>query len=76
MVPVNGSSGATAMEMLVVASAVKCVLDAKRMTLAICKTGEMLTVQEMASFQLIVAKVDDEIVDVWNDSCRTPAWAW
>lgn len=76
MVLVNGSGATTAMEMFIVARAVKHILDAKGMELAICKTGEMLTVQETAGFQLIVAKVDDEIIDLWNDSCKTPAWAW
>ena len=76
MVLVNGSGATTMMEQLIVARAVKHILDARGMTLSICKTGEMLTVQETAGFQLIVAKVDDEIIDLWNDSCKTPAWAW
>ncbi len=76
MVLVNGSGATTPMEMFIVARAVKKFLDAKGITLSICKTGEMLTVQETAGFQLVVAKVDDEIIDLWNDSCKTPAWAW
>lgn len=76
MVLVNGSGATTSMEMLIVARAAKKILDAKGMELAICKTGEMLTVQETAGFQLIVANVDDEIIELWNDSCKTPTWAW
>ncbi|MDO4550850.1 MAG: dihydroxyacetone kinase subunit DhaK [Planctomycetia bacterium] len=76
MVLVNGSGAATPMELLIVARAAKKFLDGKNMELAICKTGEMLTVQETAGFQLIVAKVDDEIIDLWNQPCKTPAWSW
>ncbi|MDO4576404.1 MAG: dihydroxyacetone kinase subunit DhaK [Planctomycetia bacterium] len=73
---VNGSGATTMMEMLVVARAAKKFFDAKGIELAACKAGEMLTVQETAGFQLLLAKVDDEILSLWNDPCRTPAWCW
>ena len=34
--------------------------------------GEYLTVQEMAGFQMIVAKMDDELLQWWDAPCDTP----
>ena len=34
--------------------------------------GEVLTVQEMAGFQLFIARMDDELLKYWNAPCRTP----
>ncbi|MDO4569935.1 MAG: dihydroxyacetone kinase subunit DhaK [Planctomycetia bacterium] len=73
---VNGSGATTLMEMYIVARAAKNFLKSKGIELAVCKVGEILTVQETAGFQFLLAKVDDEILDLWNDSCATPAWRW
>jgi len=34
--------------------------------------GEFLTLQEMAGFQMFVAKMDDELPQLWDASCDTP----
>jgi dihydroxyacetone kinase-like protein len=34
--------------------------------------GEYLTVQEMAGFQMMVAKLDDELIQLWDAPCDTP----
>jgi len=73
---VNGSGATTMMEMLIVARAAKKFFDARGIELAVCKAGEYLTVQETAGFQFLLAKVDDEILDLWNDPCETFAWNW
>ena len=73
---VNGSGATTMMEMLIVARAAKKFFDARGIELAVCKAGEFLTVQETAGFQFLLAKVDDEILDLWNDPCETFAWNW
>lgn len=73
---VNGSGATTMMEMLIVARAAKKFFDARGIDLAVCKAGEFLTVQETAGFQFLLAKVDDEILDLWNDPCETFAWNW
>ncbi len=73
---VNGSGATTMMEMLIVARAAKKYFDGKGIELAVCKAGEYLTVQETAGFQLLLAKVDDEIIDLWKDPCRTMTWTW
>ncbi|MDO4582903.1 MAG: dihydroxyacetone kinase subunit DhaK [Planctomycetia bacterium] len=73
---VNGSGATTLMEMFIVARSAKKFLEGRGITLAVCKAGEYLTVQETAGFQLLLAKVDDEILDLWNDPCKTPTWCW
>ncbi|MBQ7318525.1 MAG: dihydroxyacetone kinase subunit DhaK, partial [Phascolarctobacterium sp.] len=34
--------------------------------------GELMTVQEMAGFQLCVARMDEELLAYWNAPCFTP----
>ena len=34
--------------------------------------GELLTVQEQAGFQMMIARMDDELIHYWNQPCRTP----
>ncbi len=74
IVIINGSGATTHMEMLIVLNGVKKVLDEMGIELAAAKCDEMLTVQEMAGFQMFVAKVDDELLDLWKDPCDTPYW--
>jgi dihydroxyacetone kinase len=40
--------------------------------LDISVVGEYLTVQEMAGFQMFVAKMDDELLQLWDAPCDTP----
>ena len=34
--------------------------------------GEILTVQEQAGFQMFIARMDEELLDYWNVSAKTP----
>ena len=34
--------------------------------------GELLTVQEQAGFQMFMARMDDELLRLWNAPCNTP----
>lgn len=70
---VNGSGATTLMEMYIVLRACRAFLDARGIQLAAARCGEFLTVQEMAGFQLFVAKMDDELLGYWNAPCNTPA---
>jgi dihydroxyacetone kinase-like protein len=73
MVMINGSGATTLMEMYIVLRGCKKFLDSKGITLAVAQCGEFLTVQEMAGFQMFVAKMDDELLKYWHASCRTPS---
>ena len=70
---VNGSGATTLMEMYIVLRACRAFLDARGIRIAAARCGEFLTVQEMAGFQLFVARMDDELLGYWNAPCRTPA---
>lgn len=73
MVMINGSGATTLMEMYIVLRACKRHLDKHGIQIAAAHCGELLTVQEMAGFQMFVAKMDDELLRYWNAPCRTPA---
>ncbi len=70
---INGSGATTLMEMYIVLRACKKYLDAQGIELAASKCAEILTVQEMAGFQMCAAKMDDELLKYWKASCVTPA---
>jgi len=70
---INGSGATTLMEQLIVLRAVKKLLDARGIELARSMAGEFLTVQEMGGFQMCVAKVDDELIELYDAPCDTPA---
>jgi len=72
LVMINGSGATTMMEQLIVLRAVKKLLDAKGIELARSMTGEFLTVQEMGGFQMCIAKVDDELIELLDAPCETP----
>ena len=73
MVIINGAGATTMMEMCIVLRGVKKVLDGMGIEIACSRVGEFLTVQEMGGFQMFVAKMDDELIDLWNAPCDTPA---
>jgi len=73
-VMINGSGATTLMEQLIVLRAVKKLLDVKGIELARSMAGEFLTVQEMGGFQMCVAKLDDELIELLDAPCDTPCW--
>ena len=70
---VNGVGSTTLMEQYVVLRAVKKTLAEKGIDMVRGAAGEFLTVQEMAGFQMILAKMDDELIALWDAPCSTPA---
>jgi len=72
MVVMNGAGATTLMELFIVLRGVKKVLDEKNITIVASEVGEYLTVQEMAGFQMFIAKMDDEMIDLWNKPADTP----
>ena len=73
-VMLNGVGATTLMELYLVLRRVKQVLDARGITLARSLVGEFLTVQEMGGFQMCVGRLDDELKDLWDAPCSSPAW--
>lgn len=74
LVMINGTGATTLMEMYIVLRGVKNYLDAQGIELAAARCAEDLTVQEMAGFQMFIAKMDDELLSLWNAPADTPAF--
>ncbi len=72
---INGVGATTLMEQYIVLRAVKQHLGSKGIELAASAAGEFLTVQEMAGFQMILGRLDDELLALWNAPCHCPALA-
>jgi dihydroxyacetone kinase-like protein len=74
LVMINGAGATTQMELFVVFRRVKQLVEEKGMNVAHALVGEYLTVQEMGGFQLFVAKLDDELVDLLGAPADAPYW--
>ena len=72
LVIVNGVGATTLMEQLIVFRKCCHYLAEKGIEVVANIVGEVLTVQEMAGFQLFIARMDDELLKYWNAPCRTP----
>lgn len=73
LVLLNGVGATTLMELYLVLRASKRLLDTKGIQLARAIAGEFLTVQEMAGFQMCVARMDAELLALWDAPCCSPA---
>ena len=72
LVVLNGSGATTLMELFIVYRAVHDCLQQRGIAPVFPRIGEYLTVQEMAGFQMFVAKMDDELIRLWQAPCDTP----
>lgn len=72
LVIVNGTGATTLMEMLIILRGCKNVLEEMGIEICAALCEEILTVQESAGFQLFLAKMDDELLELWNDPSNTP----
>ena len=68
---INGVGATTLMELYIVFRHVHNLLADKGIKVE-ARIGEFLTVQEMAGFQMFVAKIDDELSTLWQSPCDTP----
>jgi dihydroxyacetone kinase-like protein len=72
LVILNGAGATTLMELFIVYRAVHACLKSRGIESVSPRIGEYLTVQEMAGFQMFVAKLDDELIRLWKAPCDTP----
>lgn len=72
MVIVNGSGATTLMEMLILYRSSVNYLKNLNIEVVANWVGEVLTVQEQAGFQLFIARMDDELLGLWNSPCKSP----
>jgi dihydroxyacetone kinase-like protein len=73
LVMINGVGSTTLMEQYIVLRRVKQLLDKKGIKLARTLVGEFLTVQEMGGFQMVIARMDKELLELWDAPCDCPA---
>lgn len=74
LVMLNGAGATTMMELFIIFRRVKEILDEKGINIGCTLIGEYLTVQEMAGFQMHVAKLDEELRQLLESQCNTPYW--
>ena len=74
LVMINGVGSTTLMEMYLVLRRVEQVLKGKKIKLARSLVGEFLTVQEMGGFQMFAAKMDKELLELWDAPCDSPGY--
>ena len=72
LVVINGTGATTLMEQLIVFRKCYNYLKEKGIEDVANAVGELLTVQEQAGFQMMIARMDDELVHYWNQPCNTP----
>ena len=72
MLIINGSGATTLMEQLIIYRKCEQVLKEKNIEIVANYVGELLTVQEQAGFQMFMARMDDELLRLWNAPCKTP----
>ncbi len=72
LVILNGAGATTMMELFIVFRKVKRLMAERGIEIARVLIDEVLTVQEMAGFQMFVAKMDDELLELWDAPCDTP----
>jgi dihydroxyacetone kinase-like protein len=72
LVIVNGAGATTMMEMLILYRRIAHLLKAKGIKLARGRVGEFITTQEQAGFQMMIARMDPELIALWDAPCDTP----
>lgn len=73
LVMLNGVGSTTLMELYVVQRRVAALLEERGIELARSLVGSYLSVQEMGGFQMCVARMDDELIELWDAPCDSPA---
>ena len=72
LVIVNGAGATTLMELFIVFRRVHHLLQEKKIKVARAKVGEFITTQEQGGFQLLIARMDPELVRLWDAPCDAP----
>jgi dihydroxyacetone kinase-like protein len=72
LVILNGAGATTLMELFILFRRVDQILKAKGIKLARGKVGEFITTQEQAGFQLLIARMDAELLRLWDAPSNAP----
>jgi dihydroxyacetone kinase-like protein len=72
LVLLNGAGATTLMELFIVFRRVSQLCRSKGIKVVRAAADEFLTVQEMAGFQMCIARMDAELLRLWDAPCDTP----
>lgn len=72
LVIVNGMGSTTLMELFIIFRRVSQLLTAKGIRIARSLVGEYITAQEQAGFQMLIARMDRDLLRLWDAPCDTP----
>ena len=72
MLILNSVGATTLMELFIIYRKCEQLLNEKKIEIVANYVGELLTVQEQAGFQMFIARMDDELIRLWNAPCNTP----
>ncbi len=75
LVIVSGNGATTLLEQLIVFRRCRQILDEKGIILAGSYVGELMTVQEASGFHMSIARVDEELLTLWNAPCLSAYYA-
>ena len=71
---INGAGATTQMELFIVFRAAKKYAENNGIKVVHSLVGEYLTVQEMGGFQMFVARIDDELLNLMKAPSDAPYW--
>jgi phosphoenolpyruvate---glycerone phosphotransferase subunit DhaK len=72
LVLINGAGATTLMELLIVFRRVAELLTTKKIKLVRSAIGEFITTQEQAGFQMLIARMDPELIELWDAPADAP----
>ncbi len=72
LVILNSSGSTTMMELFIIFRRISRILKEKNIKIAESLAGEFITTQEQAGFQMFIAKMDKDLLKLWNAPCNTP----
>lgn len=72
LVIVNGAGATTLMELLILFRGAARILEAKKIKLVRSAVGEFITTQEQAGFQMMIARMDSELIQLWDAPADAP----
>jgi phosphoenolpyruvate---glycerone phosphotransferase subunit DhaK len=75
LVLLNGAGATTLMELFLVFRRVAQLLEEKKIKLVRSAIGEFITTQEQAGFQMMIARMDPELIRLWDEPADTPFFA-
>lgn len=75
LVIMNGAGATTLMELLILFRRVAQILETRKITLVRSAIGEFITTQEQAGFQMLIARMDSEMIRLWDAPADSPFFA-